>query len=73
MSYRCLSALLSVYPNAWNVQEVIDNEGQILEEVHNSILFQMQKSNKTIALDIFNRNAQATMKLYEKVKTTGKF
>jgi len=73
MSYRCLSALLSVYPDAWNVQEVIDNEGQILEEIHNGILFQIQNSNKPVALDIFNRNVQATMTLHEKVKTTGTF
>lgn len=73
MSYRCLSALISLYSDSWDLQEVIDAEPEAFEFIHDTAINRSNILSKPLALDIFTRNVDATMKLYETIKTTGTF
>lgn len=73
MAYRCLSALVSLYPDSWNLQEIIDNEKQALDSIHNGVLFVVEKIDKPFAVYIVKQNIQRTMELHNKLATTGIF
>lgn len=73
MSYRCLSALISLYPHSWDLQEIIDKEKSELELVHDAFMNRSKMADKPVALNIFTRNVDATMRLHEKIKTMRTF
>lgn len=73
MSYRCLSALISLYPDAWNLQEIIYNEKEALDNIHNSILDVGLIKNGSIQYTIFNNIKNRTESLHNTVKSTGTF
>lgn len=73
MAYRCLSALISLYPQSFDLQKIIDVEYDSLIKENKNITQQLEFSSNTVALDIFRQTENATMRLYEKIKTTGTF
>ena len=73
MAYRCLSALVSLYPDSWNLQEIIDNEKQALDSIHDGIVSVVETMDKPSALYIIKQNIQHTMDLHNKVKATNTF
>lgn len=73
MSYRCLSALISLYPNSWDVQEIIDNEETALLTIHDRIWFYIKNQDKPELKRIFWENVERALKLHSAIKTTGIF
>ena len=73
MAYRCLSALVSLYADAWDLQEIIDNEKQALDSIHNHLMSVVKTMDKPLALHILQKNIQHAMDLHNTVKETNTF
>lgn len=73
MSYRCLSALISLYPNSYNLQEIINEEETTLDFVHKLLRDRFGPRTSDLAISIFENNINKSMRLHNLIKATGTF
>lgn len=73
MSYRCLSALISLHPDTWDIQEIIFEEEKYIRETYRNFYKIFAESNNQFMLNALNNNFEKTLTLYNTVKATGIF